>query len=135
MSQNAVFAPIGALALITFLVLGLMPLHRVRAVREGYVGANDFRYGESAAVPPFAAIINRNYINLLELPLLFYVICLIFHAANRVDIATLRLAWTFSGLRLVHSLVHLTYNHVLHRLGVYAVSNVALGLLWIRFFV
>lgn len=131
MSQNAMFAPIGALALITFLVLGLMPRHRVRAVREGYVGANDFRYGESDAVPPFAAIINRNYINLLELPLLFYVICLIFHAANRVDIATLRLAWTFSGLRLVH----LTYNHVLHRLGVYAVSNVALGLLWIRFFV
>ncbi len=78
--------------------------------REGHVTPNDFRYGESAAVPPFATVVNRNYTNLLELPVLFYIICLMFHAANRVDNITLILAWAYVALRAVHSLVHLTYN-------------------------
>jgi hypothetical protein len=36
-------------------------------------------------------------------------------------------------LRLVHSLVHLTYNNVFHRLGAFAASTVVLGALWVRF--
>jgi hypothetical protein len=125
----------GALALLTFAVLGLMPLRRVRAVREGHAKVNDFRYGESAAVPPFAVIVNRNYMNLLELPLLFYTICLMFHAANRVGALALILAWSYVALRFVHSVIHLSYNRVLHRLAVFAASNAVLGALWILFFV
>jgi hypothetical protein len=37
-------------------------------------------------------------------------------------------------LRAAHSLVHLTYNKVFHRLGVYAASNVVLLMIWIRLF-
>ena len=124
----------GALALLTFSVLGLIPLRRVRAVREGHARVSDFRYGESAAVPPFAVIVNRNYMNLLELPLLFYTICLMFHAAHRVDLATLILAWFYVALRLVHSAIHLTYNKVLHRLAAFGASNAILAALCIWFF-
>jgi hypothetical protein len=35
------------------------------------------------------------------------------------------MAWTYVGLRAVHSLVHLTYNKVFHRLTLFALSNVA----------
>jgi hypothetical protein len=34
-------------------------------------------------------------------------------------------------LRVIHSLVHLTYNNVIHRLSVFAASNVVLAGMWI----
>ena len=36
------------------------------------------------------------------------------------------------ALRAAHSLVHLAYNNLFHRLGVYALSNVVLIVLWMR---
>jgi hypothetical protein len=39
------------------------------------------------------------------------------------------------GLRAAHSVVHLTYNNVLHRLAVFAAGNVVLLVIWIRFLV
>ena len=35
------------------------------------------------------------------------------------------------ALRIVHSLIHLTYNHVMHRLAVFAISSTVLALLWV----
>jgi hypothetical protein len=35
---------------------------------------------------------------------------------------------------VVHSLVHLTYNNVFHRLAFYGLSNIVLLAMWIRFF-
>jgi hypothetical protein len=37
------------------------------------------------------------------------------------------------ALRAAHSVVHLTYNNVFHRLSVYAANGVVLLILWIRF--
>jgi hypothetical protein len=42
------------------------------------------------------------------------------------------LAWAYVALRIVHSAIHLTYNKVLHRLGVFALSNVVLVALWVN---
>ena len=47
--------------------------------------------------------------------------------------ATVALAWLYFALRVAHSLVHLTYNNVFHRLGCYAASSVVLAALWLRF--
>ena len=41
------------------------------------------------------------------------------------------IAWTYVALRIVHSLIHLTYNHVMHRLAAFTASNVALVVLWV----
>jgi hypothetical protein len=135
MSQDAIFAPMGAMAGLTFGVLGLIPLQRVRAARSGAVTPRDFRLGESARVPDYALLPNRNYMNLLELPTLFYPVCLMFYVGHRVDLAAVVLAWAYVVLRAVHSVIHLTYNGVIHRLVAFAASNVVLGALWGWFFV
>ena len=134
MKQDLIFAPMGALALLTFVVLALIPVRRFRAGAAGRVTAEDFRFGESQTVPGDVSIPNRNYMNLLELPTLFFAVCLMFYVAQRVDVAALVVAWTFVGLRVAHSLVHLTYNNVMHRLSAFAASNVVLGVLWVMFF-
>ena len=85
MPQHLIFLPMGALALLTFLVLILIPFRRFRAGFAGQVTAADFRFGESARVPGEVSIPNRNYMNLLEMPMLFYVICLMLYVSHRVQ--------------------------------------------------
>ena len=133
MDQADIFLPMCALVAWTFAVLLLIPFARFRAAWKGEVNAGDFRFGESARVPGPVSIPNRNLMNLLELPLLFYVVCLALYITLSVDTAAVALAWLYVGLRVAHSLVHLSYNNVFHRLGVYAASAVVLLFLWIRF--
>jgi len=127
----AILYPLFALAGWTLLVLLLIPFVRVRSVRRREIGPNDFKYGESTAVPPNVSIPNRNYMNLLELPMLFYVVCLVLSVTAGASPLAVFVAWAYVGLRIVHSLIHLTYNHVLHRLFAFTLSNVALVSLWV----
>lgn len=133
MDQIAIFYPVGALALLTLGVLLGIPYKRFKAAFAKQVTADDFRYGESARVPGDVSLPNRNMMNLLELPVLFYVLCLSLFVTAHVDSLFLLGAWAYFGLRLLHSIVHLSYNNVMHRLTCFALSNVVLTLLWIRF--
>jgi hypothetical protein len=126
-----ILCPLFALAAWTFLVLLLVPFVRVRSVRRREIGPNDFKYGESPAVPPNVSIPNRNYMNLLELPMFFYVVCVILFVTAGASRLAVFVAWAYVALRAVHSLIHLTYNHVLHRLAAFTLSNVALVSLWV----
>ena len=134
MTQSLIFAPMGVLALLTFVVLGQIPLRRFRAGAAGQIISDDFKFGESAAVPGHVSIPNRNYMNLLELPMLFYVGSLMFFVAGKVDAVVLGVAWAYVALRIVHSAIHLTYNKVMHRLTPFAVSNLVLMAYWALFF-
>lgn len=124
--------PLLALAGWTLLVQRLMPLQRTRAIRRGQATVADFRYGESTRVPDEAHLANRNYMNLLEAPLLFHVLCLLALVRQRATATLLALAWAYVALRVLHSLVHRSYNRVTHRLALFAASNGVLWLLWLQ---
>lgn len=131
--MSAIFYPVLALVALTFAVLLAIPYARFKAAFAGRVKAKDFRYGESANVPGDVSLPNRNLMNLLEMPMLFYAVCVALFVTAAVDATALWLAWAYVALRAAHSAVHLTYNNVFHRLGVYAASNVVLLVLWVRF--
>ena len=76
MNQAEILYPMTALAMLTFAVLMAIPYRRFKAGFARQLTADDFKYGESGNVPPGVSIPNRNYMNLLELPLLFYVACI-----------------------------------------------------------
>jgi len=132
MEPARILYPMFALVALTFVALLLIPVVRFRAAARGQVTAADFRFGESASVPGEVSLPNRNLMNLLELPVLFYVGCLALYVTNTVDTVALVLAWAYVALRVAHSLIHLTYNNVFHRLSAFAASNVLLVALWIR---
>lgn len=133
MRQEYIFAPAIVLALLTFAVMGYLGYKRFSAGFAGRVKAGDFRYGETANVPPDVVVVNRNFMNLLEAPLLFYVLCLAAYATHSVTAITLWLAWAYVALRAAHSAVHLAYNRILYRFAAYAASNVVLLALWLWF--
>lgn len=124
--------PMFALAALTATVLGLVPIRRVRAGQRGELQVDDFKYGESSAVPPRVSIPNRNYMNLLEFPLLAYVACLTAYVASDVTSLMVQTAWAYVAMRVVHSAIHLTYNGVAHRALVFGASNVVLIALWVQ---
>ena len=130
MSQTLILFPMLALIGWTFCVLLMMGSRRIAAVQAGRVHAREFAMGESAAVPADCTIVNRHYMNLLEIPLLFYAVCLTFYVTQQADPVALVLAWLYVGLRLAHSAVHLGSNRLFHRLLAFAFSNFALMGLW-----
>ena len=134
MSQNPIFFAMGVLAFWTFAVLLLIPIRRFRAAFAGAVSAEDFKYGESDNVPGGVSIPNRAMMNLLELPVLFYVVCLMFLVTNRADAVVLEVCWAYVAFRIAQTLVHITYNNVIHRLTMFAISNFVLISLWGMFF-
>ena len=134
MDKTSILFPMVALATLTFAVLLLIPVRRFRAGIAGQIKYDDFKYGESQRVPPEVSIPNRNMMNLLELPVLFYVACLTYFVAGRGGEWALQLAWAYVALRLAHSAIHLTYNRVRHRLIAFAASNVVLVMLWTNLF-
>lgn len=67
-----------------------------------------------------------NFINLFEVPVLFYVLVLTTIAAGVDDAWLPGLAWAFVGLRAIHSLIQCSYNRVVHRFIAYALGTVCL---------
>jgi hypothetical protein len=131
MHAAEILYPILALAAWTGLVLLLIPIARFHASARREVSADDFKFGESESVPSRVRIPNRNYMNLLEVPMLFYVACMLLFVTSGVTRTAVVLAWAYVALRIVHSVIHLTYNRVVHRLAVFAASNAALTALWV----
>lgn len=132
MPPSPLLLPATALVGWTLLVLLLLPLRRFRAVHAGRVRVSDFRLGESAAVPEDVSLPNRNWMNLLEAPVLFYAILLMMVVTGHGNGIDLALAWTYVGLRVTHSVIHVGYNDVMHRLAAFATSNAVLLVLWAR---
>jgi hypothetical protein len=127
MRDASVLAPAFVLAAWTGLILVLVAARRMTAG----VAPREYALGEPARLPPEVSLVNRNYMNLLEIPVLFYVICLVAYSAQAASPSILPLAWGYVGLRIVHSLIHITYNTVLHRFLAFVLSNVVLVALWV----
>lgn len=123
MKPTDIFLPALALMLWTLLVLLQVPIRRFTAYFRQRVGPQDFQYGESANVPADVALPNRVFMNLVEVPVLFYALVFIAFSSNQVNAVSVGLAWLYVALRLAHSLIYFTYNHIVHRFAVFAVSN------------
>jgi hypothetical protein len=130
--DSAILLPVFALALWTAVILFLLPITRARAGFRREIRVDDFQYGESARVPPRVSLPNRNLMNLLEMPVLFYVVCLMLYVTGGASSFAVELGWAYVVLRIVHSLIHLSYNRVVHRLTVFALSNGVLFVMWVQ---
>ena len=122
-NQVLIFWPVLALVAWTFLVLVQIPIRRFSAAFAGRVTAKDFQCGESSHVPADVALPNRAFINLTEVPMLFYTVCIILYVTKNVDLLVVAMAWVYLALRIAHSLIYMTYNHIIHRFATFALSN------------
>ncbi|MDO5767914.1 MAG: MAPEG family protein [Psychrobacter sp.] len=77
-----------------------------------------------------------NFKNLFEMPVIFYVVCLCAELFRYQGIPLsswlYQAAWGFVILRAIHSLIHCSYNKVMHRFSVYMLSCLVLWAMVIK---
>jgi hypothetical protein len=71
-----------------------------------------------------------NYNHLFELPIVFYVLCLVAIAASHIPDWLPAAAWLFVVLRIVHSIIQCTYNKVMHRFSVFLAGFFLIFAMW-----
>ena len=70
-----------------------------------------------------------NYNHLFEQPVAFYALTLCIAVINNFDPFMVQLAWAFVVLRIMHSLVQLTFNLVLLRFFIFVMGWLVLALM------
>ncbi|MCA1714114.1 MAG: MAPEG family protein [Gammaproteobacteria bacterium] len=125
-----VFLPAIAMVLLTIVVTFRMFGERVRQVKAEKISFREIPSSSQMATRLADTRAADNYRNLFEAPVLFYLALVVAFATGQVTALTLGLAWTYVGLRYVHSFIHCGYNRVRDRLYVFFASNLVLWTLW-----
>ena len=133
--QNTILLPVFAQILLTFGIGIWMARLRFRAVRQGNLNPRYYELNRGGKLPDYLARVSHNYDNLLALPVLFYVVCILLLVTHRAETAQIILAWVFVASRYLHSYIHTTYNRVAHRMRAFMVGVASLMAMWLLFFV
>lgn len=130
-AQNLILLPVLAQVLLTFAVLIAMAIARRRTlVRRGQTFA-DMATATEDFWDTHARMCANNYKNQFELPVLFYAVCAFALVTRQVDTVLLTLAVLFVASRILHSLVHLTFNDIAWRGLAFMTGFVALATMWV----
>jgi hypothetical protein len=129
-----ILMPAIALVAVTFVVWLGMYFTRLRYMRINRIDPNDVATRERAAkLLEAVAGPSDNLRNLFELPVLFYLLIVLLFDTGHATANFVSAAWAFVALRTLHSAIHCTYNDVMHRFTVYAMSSLVLWGMWIAF--
>ncbi len=135
LSPTAMLMPMAAMVALTAIVWVRLYFERIGEMRERRIRPQSVATSREMAAALVRTQAADNLRNLFEIPVLFYALCL---AVLSVGVATPLLvdgAWAYVLLRAVHSLIHCTYNRVMHRFATYVASSALLFVLWAAFVV
>jgi len=128
-STSALLPCLGMIALTAIVWLRLYVV-RVGEMRAKRISPQALATSRMAAEQLRNTTAADNFRNLFEVPVLFYVFCLALAVTGGASAGLLISAWLYVALRAAHSYIHCTYNRVIHRFYVYAVSTLLLFVMW-----
>lgn len=131
--DTSIFLPVVTLVVITGCIWVLMYVRRISEIRRARIDPQSLATSATASARLTDVSAAENFSNLLETPVLFYVICLMLFVTGEVTQLQSVLAWIYVALRALHSLVHVTYNKVIHRWALYVLSTICLFIMWAGF--
>ncbi len=134
MSPETILFPVFALAGLTFFIAVWMAKLSFKAVKQGDLDRRYYQLNRGWEPPEYLAKVSRNFENLLEIPVLFYVAAVMIYMTKHVDLTSVILAWLYVGTRFAHSYIHTTYNNVIHRMISFLLGSFVLIGLWVRLF-
>ncbi|MEP5568524.1 MAG: MAPEG family protein [Halioglobus sp.] len=131
-----------ALPMATTLLLTLVVWITLFVRRVVYMSAHNVDVEQMKTPADTQALISgdasapsNNFKNLLEVPVVFYAVCLYLTVFGMVDSLHVTCAWIFVVGRILHSLIHCSYNRVMHRFVAYFLSSLAVWLMVLRAFI
>jgi Uncharacterized protein conserved in bacteria len=129
MTGFEMFWPILAHVLLVYCLYGLFRLRRRRMIREGRMTEEAIRWG--AGDPPESLSVKNCIANQFELPVLFYLCCILLYITEADSLPAVVLAWAFVASRYAHAVVHVTGNRLSLRFPLFITGFVLLGAMWI----
>jgi len=133
--SSLILYPLLAMYILVALVLIRLGYYRITDVNNRKISPHYFKTYRGDKQPDLMQQASRNFINLFESPIFFYIIVLLFFFTEKVSSTAIIFAWIYVGLRYAHSFVHTTFNHVITRFALYVLSWIALHILWVLFFI
>lgn len=130
--MKEIIYPMFALVLLTFCVGLSLGTSRFISVRKGQVDRRYYKLMSGYSPPEYVAKLGRNFSNLFEVPILFYILGLLVIALNIKSQLLLCLSWLFVALRSTHSFIHITYNNPIHRFLAFLSSSLIVLIMWIQ---
>ena len=131
---SAIVGPMCAYTLFLFGIWALLGYVRISGSLRGMIPTQYLRVGEGPLPPAKIVDIHHHFRNQFEVPVLFYLACLAALATESVDRATVMLAWSFVGLRLLHTAIVLVKNNPRIRVAPYVLSTLAVWAMWANLF-
>jgi hypothetical protein len=133
MDQADIFAPFVGTMLLTLVVWLYMYARRIPFVLSRKLSPQQMTRPELERLsPPQVANPSDNLKNLFELPTIFYAVVLYLYATMQVDAYYVAAAWIFFAFRILHSVVHCSFNFVPLRFWLYVTSALALWFMVLR---
>ena len=134
MDQTAIFGPFFATVFLTLVVWVYMYIRRIAFITANNIRSQDLAVpGALAQIsPPAISNPSDNLKNLFEIPVLFYALTLYLFVTKQVDTLYVDAAWVFVAFRVLHSVIHCTFNLIMLRFYLYLIATVAVWFIAIR---
>ena len=127
MQQISILLPVLTLAFWTFIIFAIMAPARFYFLRMKHPQTAAHTKNLKGLLPPWTERVADNYNHLFEQPVVFYVIALSIVVINNIEPFMIQLAWTYVALRVLHSIVQITFNFVPLRFTLFVTSWLILG--------
>lgn len=129
MYHHGLIAPVIALVCWTLAVMIWLGYERVRNINRLKLSpdAGKFARDLNALMPDRAKQVSDNYMHLMEQPTLFYAVCFSLQFLGQGEHpVNIGFAWGYVTIRVLHTLVHSTFNDVRIRFFLFLLSSVFL---------
>ena len=131
MSQNLILLPVLAHVALIFAILVVMALRRQASIKAQRKSVQDMATATERDWEPAAAAAAACFRNQFEMPVLFFVVCVLALDMRSIDFGFLVLAWLFVISRVVQVHAHLTHNRIAIRGGSYLAGCAVLMVMWL----
>lgn len=128
----SIIYPMFTMVVLTFVIGFSVGASRLISVKKGQVDPQYYKLLSGYTPPEYVIKLSRNFSNLLEVPILFYILGVLLIVLNVNNLLILALAWCYVGVRVVHSFIHITYNHPKHRFYAFLTSCLILLAMWLQ---
>ncbi|KAF3887856.1 MULTISPECIES: MAPEG family protein [Nostocales] len=134
MTQDAIFSPFFATVFLTLFVWVYMYIRRINFITSNKLSQKELATPNTLAQisPPNVSNPSDNLKNLFEIPVLFYALVLYLFVTKQVDTVYVNAAWIFVVFRVLHSIVHCTFNLIILRFYLYLFATLAVWFIAIR---
>ena len=127
MQQISILLPVLTLDFWTYIIFAIMAPARFYFLRMKHPQTAAHTKNLKGLLPPWTERVADNYNHLFEQPVVFYAITLSIAVINNIEPFMIQLAWVYVALRVLHSIVQITFNFVPLRFTLFVTSWLILG--------